>query len=340
MNIRVQLGWAVTPGRAPKVARGFRASVSVCVSVSRFATRVCPCKVPAYADGAGGDGPLGRGGGRGRGGEDGRGDDWARWGAGAMPPSLVAWRRGSLLTAKLGGAGGGGGGGGSPLRRLLARLRIAHVLLALNVAVFLLQGAVGGRLLVAGAKVNTEIAAGQWYRLFTPMFLHASVSHLAVNAFSLYSTGPSVESWFGRARFTSLYIISGICGNMLSYMCTPTPSVGASGAIFGLVGATAVVLARHRRILGPRSRNSLNSLAYIMLVNFGMGMSPGSRIDNFGHLGGLLGGMVFAYLAGPRLVPVRGENGRTLLVDRSLLREAWDEGKLFFGGSARQNKRR
>lgn len=196
-------------------------------------------------------------------------------------------------------------------RAFLLGLRISYILLALNVAVFLAQGATGGQLLLAGAKVNSEIAAGQLYRLFTPMFLHASVSHLAINCFSLYSTGPAVESWFGKQRFTSLYLAAGAAGNILSFLCTPTPSVGASGAIFGLVGATAVLLMRHRRILGPRSRRGLNSLAYIVVVNFGMGMSPASRVDNFGHLGGLIGGVLFAWLFGPRLV--LGRDGR--LVD-------------------------
>lgn len=221
-------------------------------------------------------------------------------------------------------------GGNTPdaVRRFFRRLRVSHILLAVNVAVFLLQGVMGSRLLMAGAKVNSEIAAGQWHRLLTPMFLHASVTHLLVNAFSLYSTGPSVESWFGRGRFTALYLVSGIGGNVLSFFCTPTPSVGASGAIFGLVGATAVLLARHRRILGSRSRKGLNSLAYIMMVNFGMGMSPGSRIDNFGHLGGLLGGVVFAYLMGPRLVETQSREGKRVLADVPLYKIAAAEAKV------------
>jgi membrane associated rhomboid family serine protease len=187
----------------------------------------------------------------------------------------------------------------------------------------------GGRLLQAGAKVNSEIARGQLHRLATPMFLHGSISHLMVNSFSLYSTGPSVESWYGKGRFTSLYLIAGITGNMLSFFCTPTPSVGASGAIFGLVGATAVLLARHHKILGPKSRKGLNSLAYIVLVNFGMGMAPGSRIDNYGHLGGLLGGVLFGTIFGPRLVPARLPSGRMTMIDRSLAKEAASEAKAF-----------
>lgn len=220
------------------------------------------------------------------------------------------------------------GAGLSDFREFFRGVRVSYLVLAVNIAMFAAQGMTGMNLLMAGAKVNSAIAAGQWYRLVSPMFLHASISHLAVNSFSLYSTGPSVESWFGKARFVALYITAGIAGNVLSYICSPTPSVGASGAIFGLVGATAVILARHRKILGPRSRRGLNSLAYIVLVNFGMGMSPGSRIDNFGHLGGLMGGVVFAYLAGPRLTVARSSSGKPQLVDVPLLAVALAEMKM------------
>jgi membrane associated rhomboid family serine protease len=300
-------------------------------------------------DGGGGSGSGSGGGGGssggsgGSGGRDDNGDRGPRWhrAAGPIVIGSGALRRRVPRTRT---TGGGGGGQGGTVRQFLMALRMSHVLLAVNVAVFVLQGTMGSQLLLAGAKVNAAIAAGQLHRLFTPMFLHASFTHLMVNAFSLYSTGPSVESWFGRARFVSLYLMSGICGNVLSFFCTPTPSVGASGAIFGLVGATAVLLGRHRKILGPRSRKGLNSLAYIVLVNFGMGMSPNSRIDNFGHLGGLLGGVVFAYFAGPRLVPARAPDGKNVLVDVPLTSLALAEarrsvGKLIGRGRGRGFRR-
>lgn len=205
------------------------------------------------------------------------------------------------------------------LQSLFRDIRISHVLLLANVLVFLLQLARGPSLLMAGAKVNSAISAGQYYRLFSPMFFHGSMSHLLINSFSLQSTGPSVESWFGKRRFLALYLLSGICGNTLSFLCTPAPAVGASGAIFGLVGATAVLLSRHRRLLGPRARRGLQSLVYVVIMNFGFGLTPGSQVDNFGHLGGLLGGVAFAYLLGPRLVVSRVSNGRTQVRDEPLI---------------------
>lgn len=296
----------------------------------------CPTARPAapalisLSCGGGGGGWAGNAGwGRNGGGDSGSdGPAWS-WNLASAPIMLgsLAMRRQRTPRRRAPG-GGGGGNARDAVRQFFRALRVSHLLLAVNVAVFMLQGILGSRLLMAGAKVNAEIAAGQWHRLVTPMFLHASVTHLMVNAFSLYSTGPSVESWFGRGRFTALYLLSGIGGNVLSFFCTPTPSVGASGAIFGLVGATAVLLARHRRILGPRSRKGLNSLAYIMMVNFGMGMSPGSRIDNFGHLGGLLAGVVFAYLIGPRLVETRSLEGKRVLADVPLYKIAGAEARI------------
>lgn len=205
------------------------------------------------------------------------------------------------------------------LQRLFRGVRISHILMALNVGIFAFQTFCGPGILMSGAKVNSAIAAGQYYRLLSPMFLHASGSHLLVNSFSLHSTGPSVESWFGKARFLSLYLMSGISGNVLSYLCSPTPAVGASGAIFGLVGASVVILGRHRRILGPRARKGLQSLGYIVLMNFGIGMTPGSRVDNFGHLGGFLGGIAFSYLLGPRLIVRKTQTGRAVLRDEPIL---------------------
>lgn len=212
------------------------------------------------------------------------------------------------------------------IQGLLRGIRISYILLALNVGIFVIQTLYGPGILMSGAKVNSAIAAGEYYRLLSPMFLHASITHLMVNSFSLHSTGPSVESWFGKGRFLSLYITSGVMGNLLSFLCSPTPAVGASGAIFGLVGASVVLLGRHRRML-PRSRQGLQSLAYIVLMNFGMGMTPGSRIDNFGHLGGFLGGIAFSYLLGPRLVMRRGRSGRPSLRDEPILSVAVDEFK-------------
>mmetsp|Transcript_32820 Transcript_32820/g.128899 ORF Transcript_32820/g.128899 Transcript_32820/m.128899 type:complete len:188 (+) Transcript_32820:358-921(+) len=184
----------------------------------------------------------------------------------------------------------------------------------------MLQGFMGDKLTMMGAKVNRAIAEGQFYRLLTSMFLHGSLGHLLVNSLSTYSIGPSVESWFGKKRFIALYLFSGFCGNLMSFYFLPQPSIGASGAVFGLLGALAFFLLRHRGLIRGSERN-LTRFAYVIAINFAMGLSPNSQIDNFGHLGGLLGGVMFSYLIGPNLT-IERIRGRPVLVDRPLLSQA------------------
>ncbi len=204
------------------------------------------------------------------------------------------------------------------------RLSITTILLTLTIFVFLLQLYFGDRLTSTFMKHNGAIASGEWYRLFTPMFLHGGFTHLLVNCLSLHYTGPVVEGWFGKRRFIALYLFSGFCGNVASFLATPHPGVGASGAIFGLIGGFAVLLLRHRDLIGRQSQSALQSLALTVAINFAIGLSPGSYIDNFAHLGGMLGGLAFAYIAGPRLRPVRSVRG-TYLIDRPVYREAASE---------------
>lgn len=203
-------------------------------------------------------------------------------------------------------------------------MRITTILLLTTVFIFLLQLYFGDGFTSAFMKLNLAISAGEWYRLFTPIFLHGGFTHLLVNCLSLHYTGPIVESWYGKTRFIALYIFSGFCGNIASFLATPNPGVGASGAIFGLIGGFAVLLIRHRDLIGRQSQSALQSLALTVAINFAIGLSPGSYIDNFAHLGGLLGGLGFAYIAGPRLERVRSING-TFLIDRPLYKEAASE---------------
>src|SRR5262249_46554138 len=109
-----------------------------------------------------------------------------------------------------------------------------------------------GILLALGAKENELIQSGEYWRLITPIFLHAGLIHLAINNLSLLALGSAVERIFGPARFLILYLFSGICGSIASYEFSPLLSVGASGAIFGLAGVIMVFAARHRERVSPR----------------------------------------------------------------------------------------
>jgi len=110
------------------------------------------------------------------------------------------------------------------------------------------------------AEVNTAIAAGQVWRLFTPMLLHGSELHLILNCMGLYNVGPVVEDQLGSKQFLLLYLGSGFAGNLLSFKMNPKNMVGASGAIFGLVGAMGVYLMRHQELLGAQGERQLKGL--------------------------------------------------------------------------------
>lgn len=147
-----------------------------------------------------------------------------------------------------------------------------------------------------GAKVNSAIIDGQYWRLITPMWLHGSILHLAFNMYALYIFGMNLEGAYGHGRFFMLYLLSGFAGNVVSFMMSPQPSVGSSTAIFGLIAAQGVFLYQNRKLIRNAQSLLINTLA-IAGINLVLGLSPG--IDNWGHMGGLIGGLAFAWSAGP-----------------------------------------
>lgn len=150
-----------------------------------------------------------------------------------------------------------------------------------------------------GVKSNEAILQGQFWRLFTPMLLHGSLLHLGFNMYALYALGPTLESYYGHARFLALYVLAGFAGNVTSFIFSPANSLGSSTAIFGLIGAYGVFLYQNRELLGGRGRRGLINIITIAVINLVIGMTPG--IDNWGHIGGLIGGVLFAWIGGPKL---------------------------------------
>jgi membrane associated rhomboid family serine protease len=186
--------------------------------------------------------------------------------------------------------------------RLHEHPQVTDWLAAITILSFLLQLWAGPAYVMAGAKVNAAIRTGEWYRLFTPLFLHGNTLHLIVNLSSLKSLGPQIEATYGHKRYAALYLLSGLTGNLFSFFFNTAPSVGASSAIFGLIGAMAAFYVSNTDWFGrEHSHRVLRNIAWVTLLNLGQGLAPASRIDNFGHLGGLLGGAVFGVLFGPRL---------------------------------------
>ena len=149
-----------------------------------------------------------------------------------------------------------------------------------------------------GIKYGPYIRAGQFWRLLTPLFLHGSLLHIGFNMYALFSFGRGMESRFGGLRFLALYFLGGFAGNVFSFVLTPEPSLGASTAVFGLLAAESVFLFQNRALLHGQARRAISNLVYMAGINLLIGFSI-SGVDNWGHVGGMLGGLLFAWFGAP-----------------------------------------
>ncbi len=139
------------------------------------------------------------------------------------------------------------------------------------------------------------IRAGQFYRLLTGMFLHADIIHLTCNCYALYIIGSQIENYLGRIKYLIIYLFSGLTGSLLSMTFgAGNISIGASGAIFGLMGALVYFGYYYRVYLGNVVKSQIIPL---ILLNLGLGFVL-SNVDNFGHIGGLIGGAMMAMALG------------------------------------------
>lgn len=172
------------------------------------------------------------------------------------------------------------------------------VLTAINIAVFLACHIRGDVLYTKGVFSIAYLLRGkEYYRLITSMFLHANIGHLVNNMILLYFGGEMVEKTVGKVRFLILFFLSGICGNMLSAMYEAATggyydSLGASGAVFGIVGGLLyLVIARK----GRAARISLQRMILMILFSLYSGFSD-AGVNNAAHLGGLIGGCLITFL--------------------------------------------
>ncbi len=185
---------------------------------------------------------------------------------------------------------------------------VTLALIAVNVLVFATEVLLSGMrfevptpvLVEMGAMYAPLVQAGELFRLFTPMFLHMDLMHLAFNMVALYSVGEVLERVLGRGNFLLLYFVGGITGNAVSYAAVvllgggPTVSAGASTSVFGLFVAVALLGVLHkgnRRMFAEYSKGMLGiigvNVAYTLLV---------PSISVSGHLGGALGGLVAMFM--------------------------------------------
>ncbi|OLP65588.1 Rhomboid protease GluP [Bacillus pumilus] len=170
-----------------------------------------------------------------------------------------------------------------------------YMFIAIQVVMFLLLELSGGStntatLTAFGAKHNVLILDGEWWRLITPMFLHIGFTHLLFNTFALWSVGAAVERVYGSGRFLFIYLISGIFGTITSFVFNTAIAAGASGAIFGCLGALLYLAISNRELF---FRTMGTNIIVIILINLGIGFTV-AGIDNAGHLGGLVGGFLAA----------------------------------------------
>ena len=218
---------------------------------------------------------------------------------------------------------------------------VVYTLLGLTIFVFILQVLTNNELIFSnficpyffspdipacyGLKVNELIVDGQWWRLITPVLLHASILHIVFNMYALNILGQDLEQYFGHFQFLALYLLGGFAGVVLSFLLTEAPSLGASTAVFGLLGAQGVFAYRNQRVFGPRARAALRSIINITVINLLIGLTP--RIDNWGHVGGLQGGLVFSVIAGP-VYELSGEGEELTLKNKT------PEDRVYFGSLA------
>jgi rhomboid protease GluP len=181
------------------------------------------------------------------------------------------------------------------MRRLppvtLALVLVLVAIFAAEVALDVLDSA--ELLLLAGALAREAVLAGEWWRMVSAVFLHGSLEHVVGNVVALFVLGMVCEHAFGRAQFVWLFVMSGVAGSAGSMLVGQGPSVGASGAIFGLQGAAVVLFHRYRERLLVRDRRIGIVLLVWAVFNVMQGVvSP--FIDNGAHIGGLLAGALLA----------------------------------------------
>ena len=177
---------------------------------------------------------------------------------------------------------------------------VTYIIMAICIILFVLMELSGGSansqtLLKFGANLDVLVKKGEYYRLFTCIFLHIGIMHLLCNMYSLYIIGREVESLFGKIKYIIIFILSGISGSIMSLAFTHnTISAGASGAIFGLLGALLYFGIHYRTYLGEAIKRSV---VPIIVVNLIIGFLA-EGIDLAAHIGGLVGGVLVAMMVG------------------------------------------
>ena len=192
----------------------------------------------------------------------------------------------------------------------LAIIGVLAVVFVVEVALKALTSA--DRLIDFGALNRVDVLAGEFWRLESATWLHGGPEHLISNAIALYILGMICEHAFGPTQYFVLYVLSGVGGSILSVLINEGPSVGASGAIFGLQGAAIVLFRRHRDRILMRDRRIGVVLLGWAIYSIVTGWTS-TFIDNGAHIGGVLTGALIARTLHPVILdPMPPETARTV----------------------------
>jgi rhomboid protease GluP len=184
-------------------------------------------------------------------------------------------------------------------------------------------------LIAYGAKDNALILQGQYWRFITPIFLHANALHIGLNMLNLVVLGVFLERLFGHLRFLLIYLLTGIIASIASFYFAPQEiSVGASGAIFGLVGAYSIFVLVHRQAFPRGGIPALSWLLIIVALNLSIGLFV-SNVDNYAHIGGLLSGCMLGWM----FTPLYRLSASNVLADKHALTQRWPLALLTISGT-------
>jgi rhomboid protease GluP len=189
--------------------------------------------------------------------------------------------------------------------RDFSRYRITYTIIILNAVVYLFSALFSGSIADMDMQVLVDMGAlygpltvlkGEWWRLFTAMFLHGGMTHILMNMVSLYIIGRGMEMYFDAKSYLSIYLFSGLLGGLASlYMHPQSVGIGASGAIFGVFGALAGFFIAHRKRIGEHTRSFMKEFTAIIVINLVIGFSIAS-VDVSAHIAGLFAGFIGGYL--------------------------------------------
>ncbi|MBQ2639884.1 MAG: rhomboid family intramembrane serine protease [Bacilli bacterium] len=172
---------------------------------------------------------------------------------------------------------------------------ITYILIGINLILYFVPLLMGiDQELIAKFSVFGEyIRAGEYYRLITGIFIHGGIMHVAFNCYALYVIGSQIENFYGKFKYLVIYLFSGLMGSLFSITFSTHMSVGASGAVFGLMGSLVYFGYHYRVYLGNVIKSQIIPLIILNLI---LGMLPG--IDNYAHIGGLIGGTIISIALG------------------------------------------